>query len=61
MNMEMCHIHHKIKRSLGGKDDFSNLVAIHNYCHALIHAAPEELKKVRESSANILNREIIIK
>lgn len=30
-------LHHRLQRSLGGKDRASNLVALHRRCHNLIH------------------------
>ena len=32
------HIHHKIPKQLGGKDDYSNLVFVTGEVHRLIHA-----------------------
>lgn len=40
-NDEELHIHHRIPRSLGGKDNYSNLVLVHLLCHQQIHAKAE--------------------
>jgi RNA-directed DNA polymerase len=40
-NDEELHIHHLIARSLGGKDNYSNLVLVHLLCHQQIHAKAE--------------------
>ena len=47
--------HHKIKRSLGGKDHGANLVIIHSYCHTQIHLDKLLYERVRDSEANALN------
>ena len=48
-------IHHKTKRSLGGSDDFDNLVAVCRSCHVLAHSTPVLLANIRASKANINN------
>jgi len=45
-NGEETHLHHKIWRSRGGKDDASNLELLHLFCHQQIHGA----SPVRECS-----------
>jgi len=37
--------HHVIRRSQGGKDVASNLVAVHRICHAYLHENPAEAKR----------------
>jgi RNA-directed DNA polymerase len=37
-NDEELQVHHRIPRSLGGKDSYSNLVLVHLLCHQQIHA-----------------------
>lgn len=56
---EKVDAHHKLKRSLGGTDDFTNLVILHRVCHNAIHRDPVLLKKVATSKANILDGELI--
>jgi 5-methylcytosine-specific restriction endonuclease McrA len=34
-------LHHKLRRSQGGKDEAANLVSVHRVCHGQIHANPE--------------------
>lgn len=34
-------LHHKLRRSQGGKDEVTNLVAVHRICHRQIHEHPE--------------------
>ena len=40
-NDEEVHIHHRLSRSLGGKDNYSNLVLVHLLCHQQIHVKAE--------------------
>lgn len=56
---EIVDIHHKLKRSLGGKDDLENLLAMHRVCHSFAHSSNVELDKVRFSKANIENGEFV--
>ena len=37
-NGEEIHKHHKIPRTAGGKDTYSNLQLVHLYCHQQIHS-----------------------
>lgn len=60
MEPKDCAAHHKLKRSLGGKDEFENIVCIHHSCHELIHENVHLLAKVKMSKANVLNGEIIV-
>lgn len=40
------HCHHKIPKELGGTDEYSNLILVHEYVHRLIHAKmPETIQK----------------
>ena len=48
--------HHKLKRSLGGKEGAENLVILHGRCHSIIHGDAMLYKLVRDSTANALNR-----
>ena len=36
-NGEDIHVHHKIPRQKGGTNHTSNLVAVHQVCHAQLH------------------------
>jgi len=42
LTADVAHCHHKIPISLGGTDDFSNLVLVHKLVHRLIHATNVE-------------------
>jgi 5-methylcytosine-specific restriction endonuclease McrA len=46
-------LHHKLKRSLGGKHVPENLVAVHRVCHNRIHQIHYAV--VRDCQANLLN------
>lgn len=39
--LENIHCHHKIPKSKGGKDNYQNLVLVHEDVHRLIHAATD--------------------
>ncbi len=62
----ICH-HHKTRRSEGGTEHPLNLIALcwsrPGDCHERVHAPTPEgkrlLKLVRDSTANIVNREIL--
>lgn len=41
LSAEEVHCHHKLPRHMGGTDEFSNLVIIHENVHRLIHATNE--------------------
>ena len=36
------HCHHKVPKELGGTDEYSNLIIIHEYVHHLIHAVSDD-------------------
>ena len=38
--LDSVHLHHRRLRSQGGKDSYSNLIAIHPACHQRVHASP---------------------
>ncbi|EFH85664.1 group II intron reverse transcriptase/maturase [Ktedonobacter racemifer] len=40
-NDEELHVHHRLAKSQGGKDTYSNLVLVHLLCHQHIHAVTE--------------------
>ncbi|KRF58929.1 hypothetical protein ASG99_27185 [Bacillus sp. Soil768D1] len=41
MKSDKLHCHHKLPRHMGGTDEFSNLVIVHEDVHRLIHATSE--------------------
>ncbi len=47
-NDEELHVHHKLPKSLGGKDTYSNLMLLHLYCHQQIHSKEELLGGMRK-------------
>ncbi len=42
LDIDDIHCHHKLPKSLGGKDNYKNLIIIHKDIHILIHATKEE-------------------
>lgn len=38
-------LHHKLRRSQGGRDTVANLVPVHRTCHRRIHEAPAEARQ----------------
>ena len=42
LSLEDIHCHHKLPRSLGGGDDYANLIILHERIHRLVHATQEE-------------------
>jgi RNA-directed DNA polymerase len=40
-NEEELHVHHKVPKAKGGKDNYGNLVLVHFFCHQHIHAKEE--------------------
>lgn len=42
LSLEDIHCHHKLPKSLGGKDDYANLIILHERVHRLVHATQEE-------------------
>ncbi|MDR7076792.1 group II intron reverse transcriptase/maturase [Neobacillus niacini] len=51
LTSDKLHCHHKLPRHIGGTDEFSNLVIVHEDVHKLIHATSE---KTIERYRNIL-------
>lgn len=46
LDIDEIHCHHKLPKSLGGKDSYKNLVIVHKDVHRLIHAVkPETIGK----------------
>ena len=42
LDIEDIHCHHKLPKSLGGKDNYQNLIIVHQDIHRLIHATKQE-------------------
>ena len=42
LSLEDIHCHHKLPKSLGGGDDYANLIILHERVHRLVHATQEE-------------------
>ena len=51
--------HHKILRSQGGKDIAENLVRLCRVHHTEAHADFSKLERIRASTANLINGEVI--
>ncbi len=56
MDLEDCAAHHKIKRSLGGKDVPENILVVHHHCHTEIHSTKDNYEKARDAGGNAANR-----
>ncbi len=56
-----CAAHHKLKRSLGGKDNLENYLILDHNAHKEIHADPTKLKIALLASANAQNGQRVIK
>jgi len=51
-NDEELHVHHKVPKAKGGKDNYGNLVLVHLFCHQQIHAKEDvEDELVNEGSS----------
>ena len=55
-----AHAHHKLKRSLRGKDEYGNIVILHWKCHAQVHRVTQLYELVRDSEVNMLNRGVMM-
>lgn len=42
-NLENIHCHHKKPYHMGGKDNYQNLILVHEHVHILIHATSEAI------------------
>lgn len=42
LSLEDIHCHHKLPKSLGGGDEYANLIILHERIHRLVHATQEE-------------------
>jgi len=56
---DVVDAHHKIKRSLGGSDDMTNLVVLHRNCHFGIHSNAEAFLKTKTTTENAINGRMI--
>lgn len=52
------HCHHKIPRELGGKDEYSNLVLVHENVHRLIHAKTEATMQKYLAKLNLTQKQL---
>ena len=50
---QSLHIHHKIKRGLGGTDTKENAMALCAVCHSKAHSSQENYEVFRDSSINL--------
>jgi 5-methylcytosine-specific restriction endonuclease McrA len=53
---EEIQIHHRLPRSLGGNNSYSNLVLVHLLCHQQIHA---KAKRVMDECQKDNDREVL--
>lgn len=42
LSLEEIHCHHKTPKSLGGGDDYANLIILHERIHRLVHATQKD-------------------
>ena len=63
LDIDDIHCHHKLPKKLGGKDNYRNLIIIHQDVHRLIHATKQEtidkylsLLKLDKQQLNKLNK-----
>lgn len=47
-NDEELHVHHRIPRAKGGKNNYGNLVLVHYFCHPQIHAREDVKDELSE-------------
>jgi RNA-directed DNA polymerase len=47
-NDEELHVHHRIPKAQGGKNDYGNLVLVHSFCHQKIHAGKDVKDELSE-------------
>ncbi len=55
ITQDNCIAHHKLKRSLGGKDNLENYLILSEYGHNEVHANETNLRIALISDANSLN------
>ena len=58
LDMEDIHCHHKLPKSLGGKDNYQNLIIVHQDIHRLIHATKQETISKYLSALKLDKRQI---
>ena len=58
LSPDEIHCHHKVPKSLGGGDEYSNLIILHERLHRLVHATKQEtiLELLRE--AHLTNQQL---
>ena len=56
--IEDIHCHHKLPKSLGGKDNYQNLIIVHQDVHRLIHATKQETISKYLSALKLDKRQI---
>ena len=42
LDIDDIHCHHKLPKKLGGKDNYQNLIIVHQDVHRLLHATQDE-------------------
>jgi len=47
-NEEKLHVHHRIPKAKGGKNDYGNLVLVHSFCHQKIHVGEDVKDELSE-------------
>jgi len=58
LTAQEVHCHHILPRSLGGEDDFSNLIVVHKWVHILIHAQREQTIEQYKKLLNLTKTQI---
>ena len=58
LDIEDIHCHHKLPKSLGGKDNYQNLIIVHQDIHRLIHATKQETISKYLSALKLDKRQI---
>ena len=43
LSLEEIHCHHKMPKSLGGGDNYANLIILHEQIHRLVHATQKDM------------------
>jgi hypothetical protein len=58
LTAQEVHCHHILPKSLGGEDDFSNLIVVHKWVHILIHAQREQTIEQYKKLLNLTKTQI---
>jgi len=56
--LEDIHCHHKLPRSMGGKDNYQNLILVCETVHILIHATTEPTIKRYLTSLSLNKKQL---